>query len=251
MSEKKGLPRPPFYANEYIEMAEILEFSFDDFGRLILAIMYYTADGTIPEDLPDNLRMMFSIYQRKIDYAREKYEQKCATNAENGAKGGKAKSENAKRQSSGAKFIPPTQKQFHESVQHFVDEDELPNGISNYAVDSFFDELKDAGWTIGGEKIQNRPDWERAILAKFYNDEVPNGMLDHFPYMYFKEIFSKYHGLRDDAGLSQALDAQAEFLDRYDEATKTWVIQGEIFRLGEWAQAITRFMERYSESSDT
>ena len=105
-----------------------------------VALMYYTTDGTTPDDLPPDINMMFGIYQRKVDAAREKYEKKCATNAENGSKGGKAKAENSKKKTTGAKFTPPTQKQFRDAVQHFADNDEIPEDTTDYDADSFFDE---------------------------------------------------------------------------------------------------------------
>lgn len=105
--KKAGLPRPPFYASEYLDMAEILQFAMERFGQLILAIMRYTVDETVPEDFPPDINVMFEVYRRKIDFAREKYVKKCATNAKNGSKGGKAKAENAKRKSGENNFKPP------------------------------------------------------------------------------------------------------------------------------------------------
>lgn len=72
--KKPGLPKPPLFTSDYIAMAEILEFALDRFGKLVLALMYYTTDGTMTDDLPPDLKMMFGVYQRKIDAAREKYD---------------------------------------------------------------------------------------------------------------------------------------------------------------------------------
>lgn len=244
MSEKKnGLPKPPLFTNDYIAMAEILEFALDRFGKLVLALMYYTADGTEPDDLPPDLRAMFAIYQRKIDAAREKYDHTCAVRAENGSKGGKAKAENAKRKSGGAKFSPPTKKQFRDAVQHFADNDEIPEDTTDYDADSFFDGLKDSGWTIGGAPIQSRRDWEAAIRAKFYryDSTLPN----HFYYMIFSASFAELHdGEKSD-------DIAYDFMDTYDEASKRWVVKGESFPHNDWESALARFIEGYSDSSDT
>ena len=65
--KKIGLPKPPLFTSDYITMAEILQFAMERFGQLVLALMYYTTDGTIPDDLPPDLNMMFGIYQRKVD----------------------------------------------------------------------------------------------------------------------------------------------------------------------------------------
>lgn len=237
--KKVGLPKPPLFTSDYITMAEILQFAMERFGQLILALMYYTADGTIPDDLPPDINIMFGIYQRKVDAAREKYQNKCKTNAENGQKGGLAKAENATK----AKFRPPTQKQFRDAVAHFVDADEIPEGITGYDADSFFDELKEVGWTIGGAPIQFRADWEAAIRAKFrqFGSTLP----DHFYYTIFSAAFAELHdGEKSD---SVAYD----LMDAYDEAAKKWNVQGEYFPAPDWESALARLMKEYSESSDT
>lgn len=239
----RKLPRPPFYANEYIDMAEILQFAMERFGQLVLAIMRYTVDETVSEDLPPDLKIMFSIYQEKIDFARKKYKKTCETNAKNGAKGGKAKAENAKKKATGPKFTPPTQKQFRDAVEHFADNLEIPEDTTDYDADSFFDELKDAGWTIGGEPIQSRADWETAIKERFY--DCGFALPCQFNYRLFSAVFAKYHDSR------MASDAISDFMDTYNPDSRSWTIQGENFHVPEWEKAIARFLERRSDSSDT
>lgn len=241
--KKVGLPKPPLFTSDYITMAEILQFAMERFGQLVLALMYYTMDGTMPDDLPADLRMMFGIYQRKVDAAREKYENKCATNAENGSKGGKAKAENARKKSPGAKFTPPTLKQFQAAVKHFVDEDEIPEETTDYDADAFFDELKDSGWTIGGAPIQSRADWEAAIRAKFYQYDC--ALPGHYYYMIFSVVFADFRACKD------ADSATCDFMDTYDNTSKSWIIQGERFPTTDWKSALARFMKQYSECSDT
>lgn len=241
--KKVGLPKPPLFTSDYITMAEILQFAMERFGQLVLALMYYTTDGTMPDDLPPDINMMFGIYQRKVDAAREKYKNKCAVNAENGAKGGKAKAKNAKKMAAGPKFTPPTQKQFRDAVQHFADNDEIPEDTTDYDTDAFFDELKDSGWTIGGAPIQSRADWEAAIRAKFY--QFSSTLPDHFFYEIFSAAFAELHdGEKSDFVAS-------DFMDAYDEAAKRWNVQGEYFPTPDWKSALARFMGGYSESSDT
>ena len=245
LSEKKksGLPKPPLFTSDYITIAEILEFDMARFGRLVLAIMNYTMDGTMPDDLAPDLKMMFGIYQRKVDAAREKYSHVCSVRAESGAKGGKQKAENAKNKSAGVKFTPPTQKQFRDAVQHFADDDEIPEDTTDYDADSFFDELKDSGWTIGGAPIQSRRDWEAAIKAKFY--QFSSALPEHFFYMIFSAAFAELHD-------SEKSDSVAsDFMDTYDEASKRWVVKGESFPTLDWESALARFIEGYSDSSDT
>ena len=242
-AKKVGLPRPPFYASEYLDMAEILQFAMERFGQLILAIMRYTFDETVPEDLSPDLKIMFSIYQKKIDFAREKYQSKCKTNAENGKKGGQAKAANSKKANAGPKFTAPTLKQFRDAVAHFVDNGEIPEDITDYDADSFFDELKEAGWTIGGAPIQSRGGWEAAIRAKFcqFDSTLP----DHFYYMIFSAAFAKFHNG------DKADDITYDLMCAYNDASKSWKIEGESFTPLEWEKALARFIESSSEPSDT
>lgn len=243
--KKIGLPRPPFYASEYLDMAEILQFAMERFGQLILAIMRYTVDETVSEDLPPDLKIMFSIYQKKIDFAREKYKRKCETNAENGSKGGKAKAENAKKKATGPKFTPPTQKQFRDAVEHFIDDGEISEETTDYDADSFFDELRDAGWTIGGAPIQSRGDWETAIRERFFLGVLDSVLPAHLRYRLFSAAFASSHNSE------KSSNAVSAFMDTYDEASKRWVVQGESFHIGNYEKAFARFMEVYSDSSDT
>lgn len=243
MRDKKGLPRPPLFTSDYIAMAEILQFAMERFGQLVFALMCYTADGTLPDDLPDDLRMMFSVYKLKIDAAREKYEQRCATNAKNGGIGGKTKAENAKKS---ADFKPPTLKQFHDAVTHYLDTGDIEDA-DTYDVDNFFDQLKDAGWSIGGEPIQRRGDWESALLARF--GVVPKSFPHQLYYKVFEKVYSTLHAQRDSEGRSCADDIACDFFDYYDEATKTWNVDGEQL-CGLWA-ALSKFLKQYTENIPT
>jgi len=231
VNEKKGLPKPPLFTSDYIAIAEILEFAPDRFGQLILALMYYTADGTEPENLPDDLKMMFSIYRRKIDAAREKYENVCTVRAESGSKGGKAKAENGKERAA-AKFNPPTKTQFQEAINHFIASGDLPEELDAYEVDSFFDKLNDDGWTINGAPIQTRADWESAILARFC--EVESSLPTHVYYSAFSIIFPK-------SG-KHAGDATSDFFDTFDESSKCWIVNGKSFPAVRWRDAFDQFM---------
>ena len=247
--KKAGLPRPPFYASEYLDMAEILQFAMDRFGQLILAIMRYTVDETVPEDFPPDINVMFEVYRRKIDFAREKYVKKCATNAENGSKGGKAKAENAKRKSGENNFKPPTQKQFRDAVAHFVDTGDINEDTSDYDSDAFFDQMKDNGWTINGKPITCRTDWEAAIRAKFFKFRVSS--ISHLYYLVFSAIFADFCPDGKENGGEWADNATYDFLDTYDEDSKCWTVQGDSYPAPKWEAALVHFMQQYSGFSDT
>lgn len=247
--KKVGLPKPPLFTSDYITMAEILQFAMERFGQLVLALMYYTTDGTMPDDLPPDLKMMFGIYQRKVDAAREKYKNKCEVNAENGSKGGKAKAENAKKKATGPKFTPPTLKQFRDAVEHFIDDGEISEDTTDYDIDSFFDKLKDAGWTINGKPIQSRTDWEFAIKARFFEFNIAS--VRHLYYPVFSAIFADFCIDEEKDGGQWADNATYDFMETYDEDSKCWIAQGESFRAPDWKSALARFMKGYSDSGDT
>lgn len=113
MNDKTRLPRPPLYTEDCLSMGNML--SGDEFKTVILAIMRYTADGTIPDNLPRALNLLFEMHRTRIDAARDKYNQKCVKLASNGAKGGRARSENTKKNA--AMFKPPSKKMFSSAAR--------------------------------------------------------------------------------------------------------------------------------------
>ena len=85
--------------NNYINQFRLL--SMEERGHLITAIFEYADNQTILTELSDLAKMAFSCMKDTLDRDREAYIAKCAKNAENGRKGGKAKknffSENSER----------------------------------------------------------------------------------------------------------------------------------------------------------
>lgn len=210
-------------------------------GELFLAVMDYV--DKVEVEVSPELLFIYTTFTTRIDSKREARVKIGASRAENGQKGGLAKAKNAKKMAAGPKFTPPTQKQFRDAVQHFADNDEIPEDTTDYDTDAFFDELKDSGWTIGGAPIQSRADWEAAIRAKFY--QFSSTLPDHFFYEIFSAAFAELHdGEKSDFVAS-------DFMDAYDEAAKRWNVQGEYFPTPDWKSALTRFMKGYSDSSDT
>lgn len=250
--KKVGLPKPPLFTSDYIAMAEILQFAMERFGQLILALMYYTADGTVPDNLPSDINMMFAIYQRKIDAAREKYKDKCAKLAENGAKGGKAKAAKAAGDHPPApkkvKFSPPTLNQFRDAVAHFYENDELGDDMpDDYDVDSLYDRLKEKKWEISGKSLQNRRDWELVILNRFtpYEGDSPIKGYELFCF-----AFGNFPELRDSDGVSLADSVTICFDEQYDKRKDGWTIDGEFFPAREWRQALTKYIPVWLEQQE-
>lgn len=75
----------------YLDYEEHFNLMTDEqLGKLIRAIMEYEKTRIIPE-LDGMVKMAFSFIKAQLDRDREKYEDKCAKNRENGKKGGRPK----------------------------------------------------------------------------------------------------------------------------------------------------------------
>lgn len=75
----------------YLDYEEHLELLTDEqIGQLIKAMIKYEKTGDVPE-LKGMVKMAFSFIKTQLDRDREKYNQKCEKNKENGVKGGRPK----------------------------------------------------------------------------------------------------------------------------------------------------------------
>lgn len=252
---KKRIPRPPFYANEYIDMAEALDWLMEQFGTLILALMSYIVDGTIPADLPPELKPTFTIYRKKIDYANGKYEQTCEKNRKNGSKGGRPRKRAAvtepeeaptspqtelpKKAKTAPKVkMPPNREQFIKLIEAGQDEGAISNECDP---DDFFDWAEALKWKVNGESTLNVGDFLSYAAARYPVKEA----IGHIPSMpklarVYGIIFKEFHGLRDDEGNTGALAAAIDFLKAYDGG---WSFHGQEFSDDQWREALNEFME--------
>ena len=76
---------------DWREQFELLP--LEDRGRLLMALLDYGESGRTP-DLHDAVGMAFSFMRAQMDRDATKYAERCAINAENGAKGGRTKKPN-------------------------------------------------------------------------------------------------------------------------------------------------------------
>lgn len=75
----------------YLDYEEHIELLTDEqIGQLIKAMIKYEKTGEVPE-LNGMLKMAFSFIKTQLDRDREKYNQRCEKNKENGTKGGRPK----------------------------------------------------------------------------------------------------------------------------------------------------------------
>lgn len=69
----------------------------EQLGRLLRAVMEYEKTQIVPE-LDGIIKMAFSFIKAQLDRDREKYEDKCAKNKENGKKGGRPRKQTEKNE---------------------------------------------------------------------------------------------------------------------------------------------------------
>ena len=227
--------------------AEVLKESLttEQIGELFVAVMDYLRTGTV-EEVSKEIRFPYADYRKKVDRARLKYEKKCQVNAENAAKGGKAKARNAAKAAGPApkqtkKFKPPSLSQFKNAVKKLVDADELQcdERIPEYSLEEFYDYLAERNWAINGTPIQSRHDWEMALIAKFYDYDSP---VAHFYFWAFCYLFSTYDGLRDSDGATRAESLADSFIGDFDEDDKCWWIAGKAYSASERQAALDAYV---------
>ena len=75
----------------YLDYEEHFKLMTDEqLGQLLRAIMEYEKTRQVPQ-LDGMVKMAFSFIKAQLDRDREKYEEKCAKNKENGKRGGRPK----------------------------------------------------------------------------------------------------------------------------------------------------------------
>lgn len=75
----------------YLDYEEHFKLMTDEqLGQLLRAIMEYEKTREVPQ-LDGMVKMAFSFIKAQLDRDREKYEEKCAKNKENGKLGGRPK----------------------------------------------------------------------------------------------------------------------------------------------------------------
>lgn len=253
MSDKKRIPRPPFYASEYIDMAESLECIMELFGQLIVALMTYIVDGTIPEHLPAEVKPLFTVYRKKIDYANGKYEQTCEKNKKNGKNGGRPRKKVTTDEQGEAAAplqaeppkkaiprikMPPTEAQFTKLLKERQADGLVSDGCDP---EEFFEWAEALKWKVNGEPAQNVGDFLAYAAARHPTEEIRNTIPASPPLStVYGIIFKELHGLRDGEGNTGALVAAIDFLKAYDSC---WSFHGETFTDNQWREALEAFMQ--------
>ena len=241
------LARLPLYTTDLITIAETLPDR--EYKQLMLAVLYYTRDDTLPENLPEKLTLSFNLCKTKIDAARKAYGKKCATNAKSGAKGGKAKAANAAKAQllpldppPDAAFKPPSKAEFKKILKTLKDRGEAVRIPAAEEVNSFYSDLSVSDWFFRGERFRTIQELEAMLIFRYNNFSTPPRAL--FGGI-FATIWGDFSGLRDSAGVSKAADAVNEFCECYDSKARVWAVHGRQYPPDTWPDALADFMATY------
>lgn len=198
---------------------DVCRASIDDMhmGKLHYAVMDYVRTGQ-RQELPESIRFAYDMFCAKVDIARKAYQSKVEKLAENGAKGGRKKAENAKRkEAERAIFTPPTKTEFRNMAKHYKSSADLE--FDAHELDQFYNELAEADWAIGGVKIESMEVLVDALSARFcpYVPIKPNTR----SWRYFQKVFQITGGNIEIWGM---------FEDCYDEESQYWTVDGTTYQ---------------------
>lgn len=237
------LARIPLYTTDLITIAETLP--DHEYKLLMLAILHYSHDGTLPKDLPETLQLSFNLCKAKIDAARNAYEKKCAANAQNGAKGGKAKAANAAKAQQlppDAPFRPPNKAEFKKIIKELKDRGEAIYIPDTDTINQLYSDLSGSDWNFRGERFRTMQELETMLICR-YNS------FSHPPRAFFGWIFDKiwgdFNGLRDSFGVSKVVDVVNNFCECYNTKASTWNVHETQYPFGAWEDALDDFMNTY------
>lgn len=199
-------------------------------GVIFLAVMKAAETGVVDIDsVPPDLQITYRMYCQKVKSAAIAYANKCSTNRKNGAKGGRAKANNAREKSAEEvlrpKFKPPTKTEFKNMVKHIRAEYELD--IDAYEIDRLYDNLAGNGWKFRSVSLTTRDQIEAVIYAK---------ALDSYDYIKAVQLFIEkgYASLESDT-----ID---DLLSAYDYDHEGWQIDKPS---GPWYSTIEEAVDAY------
>jgi hypothetical protein len=162
-------------------------------------------------------------YYARVDRARKAY----AAQVRGGAKGGKAKAQNATpptkakqeavERAERANVVHPTKLEFKAIAKHF----EADLDFDDYELNEFYEELSESGWKIDGEPITHRSTITEAISIRFNSEPYFDSAL--IDWNCFVMLFSGSHGNDD---------LLYDFAQTYEECTDgkgRWFMNGKAY----------------------
>lgn len=181
------------YVCLYVSYLESLApFSDEEIGRMVRAMLIYTATGEIPL-FDGNERFIWPTLKAQIDRDEAAYQERCEKNRANGAKGGRPKNqsvitetewfsekpkkakekekekekEKKKENDSDMADKPPTRHLFSPPSVDDVQEYCTENGY-NVDPERFVDHYTSNGWMVGRNRMK---DWKSAVRNWNRKDE--------------------------------------------------------------------------------
>lgn len=158
------------------------EFSAEEIGLLTIAMCEYCEDGTEPKFKDRAMRTEWKRIKARMDADEEAYAEKCRKNKENGAKGGRPKTE---------RFSEETEK-----TERFLEKPKKPDIDIDLDIDIESD-IKEKGTPKGvpKEKAQKRFTHPTLEEVKAYCEERKNGIdPQHFIDYYASQKWKKANG---------------------------------------------------------
>ena len=200
-------------------------------GELFFAVMHYAGTGERPKVSPD-IQFAFDMFAANVDSFRTAYKKTCEERAENGAKGGRKKAENAKsKKVENTTFTPPTKTEFRNMAKHYKSMEEAE--FDDFDLYQFYADLVSSDWTIDGVRIKSQDALEAAFFARFYTYNKWSNTWEHF-----KRVFSLSGG---------DLEIWDRFEDCFNEDRGSWEVDGTTYNNG--SDAVLAILASASHSS--
>lgn len=159
--------------DEYAQHFSLL--SDTELGALMRAVFSYRLSGEVPE-LPDKAAMAFSFIRLRLDEDARRYEETCEKNRQNGARGGRKKSEDVPEKSERFSEEPKRTDRFlkeTEKSERFFEKPKKPDNDTDNDLDTDFDSDPDTdSETEEQNHIADAIDY-RAVVEK-YGQKCPS-----------------------------------------------------------------------------
>lgn len=194
------MPEIPYVCLYSRYLQTLAPFTDTERGRIMTAMLTYSTTGEIPE-FEGNERFIWPTIQAQIDRDAAMYQEKCAKNRANGAKGGRPP-KNQTVNSETERFLekpkkantktntnrntksnnieadkPPTR---HKFLTPTVEEVQAYCNEKGYAVDPgrFVDYYTSNGWRVGKNPMK---DWKAAVRSWNGKEQQQNGKTESKP----------------------------------------------------------------------
>ena len=167
--------------DSYFEQLSML--SMEERGQLITAIYEYRCKGKVDTDLCAVVNMAFSFIRSNMDRDSEEYEERCAMNRLNGAKGGRPRKMESREDAGASEIITEEDKEklerdgisraYIEERQQRAEAHAMEKGISPAQMIRIWWEKDKTGiFNPSDDGYNEADDWFKAKLARQFGSAV-------------------------------------------------------------------------------